>query len=188
MRRACTVSIWLMCVFLLACVAARATTLKRMSVAEMTRAAELVVRVRCIASVAGWDAGEIWTLATFEVEEGWKGTPPTQIAVRLLGGTVGNLTSSVDGVPHFHTGEEVVLFLEPTRRGDYSIVSWMQGTFRIGRERATGRECATQDTTAFATFDPVTRRFVVNGIRNQRIEDLRAEVDRALNEKAARSE
>jgi hypothetical protein len=64
----------------------------------------------------------------------------------------------------------------------------MQGTFRVARDRETGRASATQDTAAFATFDPVTRQFIVNGIRNRRLEQLRKEVEAALGEKAGRAE
>jgi hypothetical protein len=100
--------------------------------------------------------------------------------VRLLGGRAGNLTSSVSGVPRFQAGEEVLLFLEPTSRGDFSVVSWEQGTFRVRRDPATGRESATQDTASFATFDPVTRRFEAAGIRGAPLDMLHARVDAAL--------
>ncbi len=179
---------WLICAVLFVCTAAKATTLKRMTVREMTQAAELVVRARCVESAAKWDDGEIWTFTRFEIEEAWKGSAPGQIVVRLLGGTTAELTSSVDGVPRFHAGEEVVLFLAPTSRGDYSIVSWMQGTFRIALERGTGQAAVTQDTAAFATFDPMTRQFVLSGIRNRRVEQLRKEVEAALREKPGRAE
>ena len=55
---------------------ALATTLKRMSVADLSRAAHVVVRVRCITNSTRWDAGEIWTFTTFDVEEIWKGFRP----------------------------------------------------------------------------------------------------------------
>jgi len=62
---------------------ALATTLKRMSVADLSRAAHTVVRARCVTSSTRWDGGEIWTLTTFDVEEIWKGSAPAQITVRL---------------------------------------------------------------------------------------------------------
>ena len=92
----------------------RATTLARMSVAKMSQAAQVIVRARCLENSTGWDAGrnlDVHDLST--VEEVWQGSAPARITVRLLGGRVGNLTSSVSGVPRFRAGEEVVLFLEP---------------------------------------------------------------------------
>jgi hypothetical protein len=148
---------------------ALATTLKRMSVADLSRAAHTVVRARCATSSARWDAGEIWTFTTFDVEETWKGSAPAQITVRLLGGSAGNFTSTVSGVPRFSPGEELILFLERTPAQDFSIVSWMQGTFRIGLNGTTGEETITQDTAAFPVSDPASQRFEATGIRKMPI-------------------
>jgi len=141
------------------------TTLKRMSLSDLSRAAHTIVRARCVANSTRWDTGEIWTFTTFDVEEIWKGSAPAQITVRLLGGKSGNLTSTVSGVPRFAPGEELVLFLVRTPAQDFSIVSWVQGTFRIGRDRTTDEEIVTQDTAAFAVFDPASQRFEATGIR-----------------------
>jgi hypothetical protein len=168
--------------------AANATTLVRMSVAQMSHAAQAIVRARCLEESTGWDAGEIWTFTSFDVREVWQGSAPARITVRLLGGRVGNLTSSVSGVPRFRSGEEVVLFLERTPRGDFSIVSWEQGAFRIHREAATGLESVTQDSASFATFDPTNRRFEETGIRNLPIEIFRARVDAAVGGKIGRKQ
>jgi hypothetical protein len=164
-------------------VIASATTLERMSVAKMTQAARLVVRAQCLANSASWDDGEIWTFTSFEVEDSWKGAPSgaaQQITVRLLGGSVGNLQSTVSGVPRFRPGEEVILFLQPIARGDYSIVSWVQGTFRIHRDARSGAETVVQDTAAFDTYDPATRQFDSEGIRNLSVAALHLRVQSAL--------
>lgn len=159
---------------------ASGTTLMRMSLAQITQAAQVIVRARCIGNSTRWDAGEIWTFTSFDVEETWSGSAPAQISVRLLGGSVGNLTSTVSGVPRFSPGEEVVLFLESTARGDFSIVSWEQGTFRIRRDAHTGDEVAVQDTADSPVFDPATRRFETIGIRNLLIATFRSRVDAAV--------
>ena len=159
---------------------ASGTTLMRMSLAQISQTAQVIVRARCIGNSTRWDAGEIWTFTSFDIEETWSGSAPAQISVRLLGGRVGNLTSTVSGVPRFSPGEEVVLFLETTARGDFSIVSWEQGTFRIRRDVRTGDEVAVQDTAAFPVFDPATRRFETIGIRNLPIAEFRSRVDAAV--------
>lgn len=155
---------------------AHATTIAHWSIAKMTRSADLVVRARCVANATDWDAGEIWTLTIFKVAETWKGQTTGMISVRLLGGTAGNLTSTVDGVPRFHAGEDVVLFLERILREEFSIVSWMQGTFRIRLEQKTNEETVAQDSAVFATYDPGTRRFEASGIRGMRVGALREQV------------
>jgi len=166
--------------------AAAATTLVRMSVSQISRAAQVIIRGECLGNTTGWDAGDIWTFTTFRVEEIWRGEAPAQISVRLLGGRAGNLTSTVAGIPRFQPGEEVVLFLERTERGDYSIVSWEQGTFRIRRDTGTGEESATQDTASLATFDPATRRFEAGGIVRMPVDFLHARVNAALSSESRR--
>jgi hypothetical protein len=171
---------------LLGSVPANSTTLVRMSVAQMTHAAHRVVRARCVANSTAWDRGEIWTFTSFSVEETWKHSAAAiansnpYLTVRLLGGTVGNLNSVVAGVPRFVPGEDVVLFLEPTPQGDYSVVGWVQGTFRIRDDRRTGRQLAEQDTASFETYDPSTRTFHSSGLRNVTVENLRDLVDAAV--------
>ncbi len=161
----------------------QATTLERLSLAKMAQTAPLIVRARCLANSTAWDAGEIWTFTSFAIEETWKGVPPgaaAQLTVRLLGGSVGDLTSTVSGVPRFHPGEQVILFLEPTPRGDFSIVSWVQGTFRIHRDARTGDEIVVQDTAAFDAFNPATHRFESAAVRNLSVAAFSAQVKFAL--------
>src|SRR5271170_2780444 len=162
---------------------AAATTLERMSIAKMTQRAQLVVRAQCLGNSVAWDGGEIWTFTSFEVEDSWKGAPSgaaQQLTVRLLGGSVGNMTSTVSSVPRFRPGEEVILFLQPTARGDYSIVSWVQGTFRIRRDARSGAEIVVQDTAEFDTYDAATRQFDAEGIRNLPVGALRLRVQSAV--------
>jgi hypothetical protein len=151
-----------------------ATTLKRMSITDLSRAAHTVVRARCVANTTQWNSGEIWTYTTFDVEETWKGSASAEITVRLLGGTAGNLTSTVSGVPRFSPGEELVLFLERMPARDFSIVSWMQGTFRVGHNATTDEEIVTQDTAGFPVFDPSSQRFESSGIRKMPVGKLRS--------------
>lgn len=160
--------------------AADATTIARMSLAKMAQAAPLIVRARCAGNSVALDAGEIWTFTSLQIEEAWRGEAPSKITVRLLGGTLGNITSHVSGVPQFRLGEEVILFLQPTKRGDFSVVSWEQGTFRIARDPAGAQAYVTQDTASFATFDPATRHFHAAGIRHMPLETFRAQVQAAL--------
>ncbi len=160
---------------------AAATTLMRMSLAQMARAAKLIVRARCVANSIVWDEGEIWTRTTFDVEESWGGPPGArQIAVRLLGGSLGNITSRVSGIPRFQPGEDAVLFLEPSRNGDFAIVSWQQGTFRIRQNPAIGAEIVVQDTASVLAYDPVSRRFEAAGIRAMTLADFRSRVTAAI--------
>jgi hypothetical protein len=169
---------------LIGCAGVLGTTLEKMPVRRMANLARAIVRARCVSNSTGWDAGEIWTFTSFEVAETWKGSASERVTVRLLGGTVGSLTSHVSGVPRFRPREEVVLFLESTARGDFTVVSWKQGTFRVGRDPRNGTELVTQDTAGFETFEAQTRQFKASGIRSLPLELFRAQVQSALAERA----
>ncbi len=160
---------------------ARGTTFARISVGQMTEAAPLVARVRCLGNTAKWEGGEIWTITSFAVLEVWKGSAPPQIAVRLIGGQVGHLISSVAGVPRFQPGEEAILFLIPIHEAEFTVTGWMQGTFRIRRDLRAGIEWVTQDTAGMAVFDPRTRQFESSGIRGLALERLRERVAAEMN-------
>ncbi len=177
----------LLLAILLAAAAAPATTLLRMSLGKLSQAAAVIVRAHCLGNFTAWEGGEIWTFTSFDVQEVWSGSAPNKITVRLLGGRVADVTSTVSGVPRFRPGEEVVLFLEPTPRGDFSIVSWQQGAFRIRRASHLAEETVTQDTAAFATFDPTTRQFHAAGIRDLPLATFRAQVAAALRASAPRN-
>jgi hypothetical protein len=169
----------LLAILLLAATSARATTLARLTIEQMTAAAAVVARVRCVASEARWSAGELWTHTTFEVIEVWKGQAPRTIAVRLIGGRAGNIISSVPEVPRFEPGEDVVLFLEPASAGEFTVTSWAQGTFRIRRDLRSGAERVTQDSAGLPVFDPATRQFRAEGMRGALLENLRARIEAA---------
>jgi hypothetical protein len=158
----------------------RATTLARLSLDQLSVAADAVARVRCLDAESRWENGGIWTVTSFEVVETMKGALPAQITVRLPGGRVGHVTAAVDGTPRFHAGDEAVVFLERSRRGGFSVAGWVEGTFRIGHDPRTGRETVTQDSSTFAVFDTVTRAFRIEGVRWMPIEQFRERVAAAL--------
>lgn len=169
---------------LLCCSALDATTIERLPLARMVQAARIIVRARCVSNSTAWASGEIWTFTIFNVEEAWKGERseevPAMITIRLLGGAAGALTSHVSGVPRFSPGEDAVIFLEPVSPGDFSVLGWAEGTFRIVRDPRTGEKIVLQDTAAFATFNPKTRRFETEGLRNVPLAAFRERVHSAL--------
>lgn len=164
---------------LVAAPATMATTLVRMDLDELTRTAAVVARARCLGSSSRWEDGHLWTLTTFEVTEVWKNKAPRTIVVRLVGGADGQRTVLVDGVPRFRAAEEVVLFLEPTAKGEMTVTSWGQGTFRIRRDPGTREESVTQDTSGISMFDPATRQLHAGSVRRMEIGEFRARVVRA---------
>lgn len=159
----------------------RGTTLARMDLRQLAQTAELVVRARCTGSEVRADRGAIWTFTEIHVIETLKGIERAEsIEVRLPGGQIGRVRESVEGVPKFFVGEEVVLFLERTTAGDYGITGWVQGTFRVHRGAQESDPSVTQDSSGFGVLDPRTRQWTTMGIRKVPLSAFRTQVASAL--------
>jgi hypothetical protein len=158
-----------------------ATTLARLSLDQLAAAADAVARVHCAGAESRWENGAIWTVTTFDIVETMKGNLPARVTVRLPGGRVGHLTAAVDGTPKFNFGDDVVVFLERSPAGGFSVAGWVEGSFRIAVDPRTRRENVTQDSSAFAVFDTATRTFRTEGIRRMPLEEFRARVAAAIN-------
>jgi hypothetical protein len=174
-----------LCILLLAAltllaIAANATTLARMRFEDLAQQATAVARLRCLSSQSFWHNGEIWTDTQFDVVEQAKGALPAAVIVRTLGGTVGHFHSSVEDAPVFHPGEDAFLFLWGGAGEPLQVLGWSQGTFRIARDTRTGAETVTQDSAAVPLFDPQSRRFVHEGIRNLSLTIFHMKLRRAL--------
>lgn len=184
-RRECVPTLaWALAMLLAVASNAWPTTFAKMSLEQLTAATPLIVRARCQGSIVSTEKSEIWTITSFEVREVWKGSAPQIVRVRLLGGRTAELTSHVEGVPRFRPGEDMVLFLAPLRRGNYSVTGWAQGTFRIHRAGANAQLVVTQDTAAFApakfTGGSASRRIASSAVRGMPLEEFRRRVAATL--------
>jgi hypothetical protein len=168
----------------------RATTLVRLTLDQLAAGADAVARVRCSSAESRWENGSIWTVTAAEVVETLKGKLPSEIPIRLPGGRAGHFIATVEGTPKFHPGDEAILFLSESRVGGYTVAGWVEGTFRISRDARTGGETVTQDSAAFALFDPAARAFRSEGIRRMPLEEFRERVAAAIarGEASARKE
>ncbi len=164
-------------------VAANATTLSRLRFEELVNQATAVARLRCLGAESHWENGEIWTETRFEIVEVNKGLLPGVVSVRMLGGSIGNLHSRVEGVPAFRPGEEAYVFLWAREGEPLRVLGWSQGTFRIRRDAKTGLETVTQDSALAPVFDPRTRQFRHGGIRNLPVAIFQLKLRKALEEK-----
>ncbi|HXC32182.1 MAG TPA: hypothetical protein VNZ56_06885 [Verrucomicrobiae bacterium] len=160
--------------------AARATTLARLSLEQLAAGSDAVARVHCASGESHWENGSIWTVTSAEVVETLKGNLPPQIALRLPGGRVGHLVAAVEGTPKFHPGDDVIVFLQRSPAGGFTVAGWVEGTFRIARDPRSGAESVTQDSSAFALFDAAARAFRTEGIRRMPLAEFRARVATAI--------
>ncbi len=162
---------------------ANATTLSRLRFEELANQALAVGRLRCLSAESRWENGEIWTETRFEIVELNKGLLPGVVSVRMLGGSIGNLHSRIEGVPAFRPGEEAYVFLWGRDGEPLRVLGWSQGTFRIRRDAKTGLETVTQDSAMAPLFDPRTRQFRHGGVRNLPVAIFQLKLRKALEEK-----
>jgi hypothetical protein len=164
--------------------AVRATTLVRLSLDQLAAGSDAVARVNFSSAETRWENGTIWTITTARVVETLKGNLAGEISVRLPGGRVGHLTSTVEGTPRFNPGDDAIVFLKISPAGGFTVAGWAEGTFRILRDPRTGNQIVTQDSSAFAVFDPPTRTFRTEGVHRMPMDEFRGRLASAV----ARSE
>lgn len=130
----------------LALTPARATQVRLVNLEEMTSRAERIFSGRCLAVEVAHDfeLGNDVTVATFEGHRTVKGSADRTVTIRM---GVGDSTrgGGTPGVPSFHAGDEVVLFLYgPSQAGLTSPVGLGQGRFRVVEDKQ-GRRIAVND-------------------------------------------
>jgi len=81
----------------------------------------------------------ILTTVVVTVEEQWKGPKASTVILRQPGGTAGKISQRVMGFPEFSVGEELILFLQKQKNGNYVTVGEKQGKFTIKTDSPTGR-------------------------------------------------
>jgi hypothetical protein len=92
-----------------------ADTRTQLSVEQLSAFATLSVRGRVADLTSQWDPAvrAIYTYATIEVTELWKGAlPSSRIVVKMLGGRLEELELRITGSPELRPGDDVALWLE----------------------------------------------------------------------------
>ena len=141
--------------------ALHATTVVPMSVERLTHVSSDVVRARAVETWSAWNAehSQIFTYTKFTSLHRLKGTLGQTFLVKQMGGSAGGYTQHVAGVRHFRPGEETVLFLRQSEKGDAMVVTGlMQGNFHVTR-RLNGEAMVTNGVPDVHTFDAHTSRF-----------------------------
>lgn len=123
-------------------IAAPATTVKPLTIEELTDSASLIVEGQATQSWSTWNAQHslIYTFTRVRVTKTLKGNSAESVVVKQVGGTANGYTQRVAGVNPMKPGDVSVLFLHPSEAHDGTmvVVGLMQGNFRIEREAQTG--------------------------------------------------
>jgi hypothetical protein len=119
-----------------------ATTVKPMSIEDLTAASSAIVEGQATDSWSLWNPQHtlIYTFTKVRVSKTLKGSASDTVLIKQLGGSAGGYTQKVAGVHPMRTGDSSVLFLRPSeaRDGTMVIVGLMQGNFHLEKEARTG--------------------------------------------------
>jgi hypothetical protein len=123
------------------CALTAATQVAYFAPQDLAQYSEAVVRGRVVSVDSYWNDRhtKMFTRTRIHVDETYKGNPQPVIDVIQLGGVVGNVKVTVHGSPQWEVGEEVLLFAEPYKAGDFQVAGFSQGKFRIIRDPKTGQ-------------------------------------------------
>jgi hypothetical protein len=123
---------------------AMATTVIPPTFEEMADRADLVFVGKAVASRSEWRTvgGDrvIFTLVEFEAQEVLKGNAAKQVILQFLGGTIGEMTLDVSGVPRFKSGDRVILFVEKNGIQFSPLVGVFHGKFGLRKDQKTGHD------------------------------------------------
>ena len=177
---------------------ARASLIVALDTPAMVAGADTIAVVDVASVRAAWDARHERIVTTVEliVVESWKGAaaPAARVVVAQPGGTVGDITMTVLGMPRFSPGERALVFLHgaPERA---SVVGLAQGkrTMRpepAGAAGAAGRQWliapAQRQGAAFVRTATSGPRVPVFEAVPRPLDDVRAEIRAEIAAHAAR--
>lgn len=119
--------------------AAEATSVIRLSEAQMVEMSTLIVRGKVASQryIKGPNGMGVVTLVTIQVLEEVLGRKaPKQVIVRHFGGKIGKQVIKMIGGPSFANGNEVLVFLQVSKylpKGEYLLVGLTQGKWIVQR-------------------------------------------------------
>jgi hypothetical protein len=165
--------------------AARASLVLALDTPTMVERADAIAVVDVAAARAAWDDRHERIVSTVDltVVESWKGAASAGARIQVVqpGGTVGDLTMVVFGMPHFAPGERALVFLRGPA-GHAAVVGMAQGKRLVRRDAARGSFVIAAPDRAGASFvgaAPTGARVPALETGTRSFEEVRAEI-RAL--------
>lgn len=161
---------------------ARASLILALDLPAMVGRADRIAVVDVAAVRSEWNTSHdrIVTAIDLTVVDGWKGglAAGAHLTIVQPGGTVGDVTTTVDGMPRFTPGERALVFLHgPPARA--TVVGLTQGKRPLRRDAATGRWIVRAPDRAGADFvrpRATAASAPIFDRRDQPLDELRARV------------
>src|SRR5262245_47282825 len=144
---------------LLASIPCLATTIEKLTLDDLVQKSGRIIVGKCISRESHWNDRNtlILTTARFAVSEPIKGSSDTFVDVVTVGGTLDGITQTVSGMPVFEPEEQALLFLEPSKNGQWQPLGLSQGKFKILRNRQTGEDEVFHSLSGLELYDPANR-------------------------------
>lgn len=126
---------------------ADATILIKKNLAQLATESERVVVAQIGAQHCDYapNTKVIFTYTNLIVEKTLKGEASAELEIAELGGTLGDVTTIVDGMPRFTEGDRVLLFLKKDALGQWRTHGCVQGCFVVVDNIATGERLVKLD-------------------------------------------
>ncbi len=116
-----------------------ATTLERLSMDQIIAKSTYIVRAKVIGGAGTISNRSIYTKYSLQVIETLKGSAASYIEVLVPGGTSNGMSQSIAGAPKLTIGNEMVLFLWQSPKGNLMVIGMQQGAFDLQKD-ATGKQ------------------------------------------------
>ncbi|MCB9832633.1 MAG: hypothetical protein H6807_09170 [Planctomycetes bacterium] len=126
---------------------AKATILIKKDLSQLSVESEKIVVARVGSQQGAYAKGTkiIFTYTQLSVESTLKGAAVESLELAEVGGTLGNVTCVVSGMPRFKEGERVLLFLKKDALGQWRTHGCIQGRFDVVENLATGERLVKLD-------------------------------------------
>ena len=129
----------------------RATSVVPPSFSELVAEADAIYRGRVTAvharrvARADGEGSVIKTFVTVAVDRVLKGAERQEVTLEFLGGTVGDESLTVVGMPKFSVGSREIVFVQKNGVQFCPLVAMTHGRYRVMRDEATAREHMVRD-------------------------------------------
>ena len=114
-----------------------------MPLEQLVRRSAHVLKGRPLEAYSEWtrigDQKRIVTYTRVRVDETLVGDGDSELLVRTLGGTVGNIGQVVHGEAELMLNEDCVAFLMPTREGVLGVTAMAQGHYPLASDQSGAR-------------------------------------------------
>ena len=160
-----------------------ASTVIQLSDEDIISRAEYVLKGHVSGIYTAIEKGNIpFQYITIEIEQLYKNNPDRLLAeldrvvIRQMGGTINGMTLSMDSLPRFVEGSQVLVSLKQDNNGYYYVVGNSQGLYKVVNDKLIKD---TQDSTMFVRHGATGEmHFEPTQIKEVNLDQMKAKIER----------